>query len=323
MKVRRIGIIGYDGVQGLDVTGPADVFTTANELLQRKPAPYDVRLFGIRKGAIPTEAGVAFYADATFSQCGLLDTIIIPGGHALRSEPKVRAAVGGLLRKHAPQARRVVSVCTGVYALAESGLLDGRTATTHWRFASDLQERWKSIRVDANAIFVKDGKYYTSAGITAGIDLSLALVEEDFGNEIALAVARELVVYLKRPGGQLQYSQPLLHQTEEKGRFGDITSWIRGHIDEELTVERLAEHANLSPRHFNRKFKSVFGVTPGDLVEEIRLDEGRWLLLNTDAEIQNLAGDIGYRSDDSFRRAFERRFGVNPLEYRKRFSIGP
>ncbi len=320
MKVRRIGIIGYDGVQALDVTGPADVFAAANQLLQRDPAPYEVRLFGVRKGPIPTEAGLSFYADATLTQSGLLDTIIIPGGHALRLQPKVRGAVGAWLRQQGRQARRIVSVCTGIYPLAESGLLDGRSATTHWRFANDVQERWKKIRLNADAIFIKDGKYYTSAGITAGIDLSLALVEEDFGNEIALAVARELVVYLKRSGGQLQYSQPLLHQTHAKGRFGDIVSWIRGHLDEELTVERLAERADLSPRHFNRKFKTVFGVTPADLVEEIRLDEARWLLVNTDDGIQGVATDVGYRSDDSFRRAFERRFRVNPAEYRKRFS---
>ncbi len=320
MKVRRIGIIGYDGVQALDVTGPADVFASANTLLRREPAPYEVRLFALRKGPILTEAGISLYADATLAQSGLLDTIIIPGGCGARLKPKVRAALSKWLQQHGTQARRIVSVCTGLYVLAESGLIDGRVATTHWRFASDVQERWKNIRIDADAIFLKDGKYYTSAGITTGIDLALALVEEDFGNEIALAVARELVVYLKRSGGQLQYSQPLLHQTQARGRFDDIASWIRGHLDEDLTVERLAEHAGLSPRHFNRKFKATFGITPADLVEEIRLDEARWLLLNTEAEIQNLAKDVGYRSDDSFRRAFERRFGVNPAEYRKRFG---
>lgn len=320
MNVRRIGIFGYAGMQGLDVSGPADVFSAANYLLQRKPAPYEVRLFGLHKGPIETESGVPFYAGATYSRSRLLDTIIIPGGSGLRLQPKVRSAIAKWIRERGRSARRIVSVCTGIYALAESGLLDGRTAATHWRYATDVQRRWNAIRVNADAIFVKDGKYYTSAGITAGIDLSLALVEEDFGNELALAVARELVVYLKRSGGQLQYSQPLLHQTLAKGRFGDIASWIRGHLDEGLSVEQLAEHANLSPRHFNRKFKSIFGVTPADFVEEIRLDEARWLLVNADEAIQDVAVDTGYHSDDSFRRAFERRFGVNPMEYRKRFG---
>lgn len=307
-------------MQALDATGPADVFATANSRLNRKTAPYEVVLLSARKGPIGTESGLSLYTDATMSRPGLLDTIIIPGGYALREQPNVRAAIADWLRKNATRARRVASVCTGIYALAESGLLDGRVATTHWRFASDVQERWKKIRVDADAIFLNDGKYYTSAGITAGIDLCLALVEEDFGNEVALDVAREMVVYLKRSGGQLQYSQPLLLQTRAKKRFGDIASWIRGHLDEELTVEALAEHAHLSPRHFNRKFKAVFGLTPADFVEELRLDEARWLLANADGSMESVAGDIGYRSDDSFRRAFERRFGVGPNEYRRRFS---
>ncbi len=320
MKVRRIGILAYDGVQALDVAGPADVFTTANQILQHKTPPYDVLLLGTRKGALRTESGLSYYVGDTLPEAGLLDTIIVPGGSSLRLDPKVRTAVANWLRERARLARRVVSVCTGIYGLAESGLLDGRIVTTHWRFARDVQERWKAIRVDADAIFVKDGKFYTSAGITAGIDLSLALVEEDHGSETALAVARELVVYLKRSGGQLQYSQPLLLQTRAKGKFGDIASWIRGNLDEDLTVEALAEHANLSPRQFNRKFKAFFGVTPAEFVQEMRLDEARWLLVNSDSPMDDLATDVGYRSDDSFRRAFERQFGVAPGEYRKRFG---
>ena len=320
MKVRRIGILAYDGMQALDVAGPADVFTTANYVLQHKTPPYEVLLLGTRKGALRTESGLSYYVGDTLPEAGLLDTIIVPGGSSLRLEPKVRTAVANWLRERARLARRVVSVCTGIYGLAESRLLDGRTVTTHWRFARDVQERWKAIRVDADAIFVKDGKFYTSAGITAGIDLSLALVEEDHGSEIALSVARELVVYLKRSGGQLQYSQPLLLQTRAKGKFGDIASWIRGNLDEDLTVEALAERAQLSPRQFNRKFKAFFGVTPAEFVQELRLDEARWLLVNSDSSMDDLAEDVGYRSDDTFRRAFERQFGVAPGEYRKRFG---
>lgn len=321
MKTRRIGIIGYDGLQALDATGPADVFTTANGRLARKAPAYEVVLLAERKGALTTESGLALNAQGTLANPGLLDTIIIPGGHTLREQPRLRAMLARWLRERSGRIRRVASVCTGIYPLAESGLLDGRAASTHWRFAADVQARWKKINVNADAIFIKDGKYYTSAGITAGIDLSLALVEEDLGNEIALQVARELVVYLKRSGGQLQYSQPLLLQTRAKERFGDIASWIRGHLDEELTVEALAERANLSPRHFNRKFKTVFGLTAADFVEEIRLDEARWLLANAGDSIERVAADVGYKSPDTFRRAFERRFGVGPNEYRRRFSI--
>ncbi len=319
MRVRRVGIVGYNGVQALDIAGPADVFTIANTLIAAKTPPYVVVLVGAKRGPIASESGIAFYAEATFSRSGLLDTIVVPGGCTLRLDTKARTEIVAWLRENAGRARRVASVCTGIYALADSGLLDGRTATTHWRYASDVQERWDRVKVNADSIFVKDGKYYTSAGVTAGIDLCLAFIEEDFGQEIALKVARELVVYLKRSGGQLQYSQPLLVQTQAKGRFGEIGEWIRGNLNENLTVEAIAERAKLSPRQFTRRFVAAFGITPADFVEELRLDEARWLLLNADEPIDSVAMDVGYTTGDTFRRAFERRYGVAPTEYRKRF----
>jgi len=320
MKTRRIGIIGYDGVQALDVIGPADTFAAANSEAGGKVPPYEVVLVGVRKGRVRTESGLNLFADETLSEHCLYDTLVVPGGRGIRVDPKVREAVSRWLRAHAGKARRVASVCTGIYALADAGLLDGRFATTHWRYASDVGSTWKKVSVNADAIFVKDGKYYTSAGITAGIDLCLAFVEEDCGQEVALKVARELVVYLKRSGGQLQYSQPLALQTQAKEHFGDIAGWIRGHLADDLTVESIAEHANLSPRHFTRKFKRLVGVTPADFVEELRLDEARWLLVNARDPIAKVAENVGYSSDDTFRRAFERRFGVAPTEYRSRFG---
>jgi transcriptional regulator GlxA family with amidase domain len=323
MKARRIGIVAYEGVQALDIAGPADVFTIANTLVAAKAPPYAVTLLATRKGPVRTESGLAFYAEATLARCGLLDTIIIPGGHTLREDAPARAELARWLRNNASSARRVASVCTGIYALAESGMLDGRAATTHWRFAADLQRRRQRVKMDQDAIFVKDGKFYTSAGITAGIDLCLAFVEEDFGREAAMQVAREMVVYLKRSGGQLQYSAPLLVQTQAKGRFDDVAQWIRGHLNENLTVEAIAERVNLSPRHFTRKFQTTFGLTPADFVEELRLDEARWLLVNAGDALESVARDVGYSNGDTFRRAFERRFGVAPTEYRRRFGGAP
>jgi transcriptional regulator GlxA family with amidase domain len=323
MKLRRIGIIGYDGVQALDVAGPADVFSIANTAIAAKAPRYEVLLLAAKKGPIATESGIRFHADVTLSRCGLLDTVIIPGGRALRQDTPARHELTRWLREAAPRARRVASVCTGIYALANSGLLDGRAATTHWRFAGDVQARWKGVKMNADAIFVRDGKYYTSAGITAGIDLCLNFIEEDFGRDLAMRVAREMVVYLKRSGGQLQYSQPLLVQTQAKGRFDEVAQWIRGHLSEDLTVEAMAERVNLSPRHFTRKFRTTFGITPADFVEELRLDEARWLLVNADDVLENVASDVGYSNGDTFRRAFERRFGVAPTEYRKRFGGAP
>lgn len=320
MKTRRIGILGYDGVQALDVAGPADTFTTANAIIGAKVPSYRVVLLSAKKGRIETESGLCFYSDTTLSRDGLLDTIIVPGGCTLRSDGKLRRIVARWLRDHTSRARRVASVCTGIYALAESGLLEGRSATTHWRYAQDVQELWKGIAVNADAIFIKDGKYYTSAGVTAGIDLCLAFIEEDFGRAVALEVARQMVVYLQRSGGQLQYSEPLHLQMRAKSSFGDIAGWIRGHLAGDLTVEAIAERVQLSPRHLNRKFKNTFGVTPADFVEELRLDEARWLLVNAGEGIDRVAGDVGYSNADTFRRAFERRFGVAPTEYRSRFS---
>lgn len=320
MKVRRIAIVAYDGVQALDVVGPADVFSCANGLLGREPAPYEVVVLGVRHGLVSGESGVRLYADATLRDGGLFDTVIVPGGKALRSESNTRAAVVNFVLTQAQTARRVASVCTGIYALADTGLLDGRSVTTHWRYAGDVQQRWPKLRVNADAIFVRDGKFYTSAGVTAGLDLVLSFVEEDFGSELALAVAREIVVYLKRSGGQLQYSQPLLAQTQAKSRFGDLSEWVRGNLQQDLTLEMLANRVNLSPRHFARKFKDTFGMTPANFVQEMRLDEARWLLVNGEDPMTTLADNVGFTSDDTFRRAFERRFGIPPAEYRRRFS---
>ena len=321
MNVRRIAIVGYDKVQALDVVGPADVFAGANLLLDRKPAPYEVVVLAPHSGPIETESGVRLYADATLNDGGLFDTVIVPGGRALRLETNTRAAIGTFLTAQTATARRIASVCTGIYALADTGLLDGRSVTTHWRYAGDVQQRWPKVRMNADAIFSRDGKFYTSAGVTAGIDLALAFVEEDFGSELALAVAREIVVYLKRSGGQLQYSQPLHAQVDAKTRFGDLAEWVRGNLQKDLTLEVLAEHANLSTRHFARKFKDTFGVTPADFIEEMRLDEARWLLVNSDNPIGELAANVGYSNDDTFRRAFERHFGIAPADYRRRFSL--
>jgi transcriptional regulator GlxA family with amidase domain len=321
MKVRSIGIAVYDAVETLDVAGPADVFSSANQLLAREPAPYDVVVAGARRGRVAAESGVSFHADTTFNDNVAFDTIIVPGGKGLRLHSKTRGVVKNFLLAHAKRTRRIASVCTGIYALADTSLLDGRNVTTHWRYAADVQRLWPKLNMNADAIFIKDGKFYTSAGVTAGIDLSLSFVEEDFGSELALAVAREIIVYLKRSGGQLQYSQPLLAQTKTRQHFGNLSEWIRGNLQSDLTLEALAERIQLSPRHFARKFKATLGLTPADFVEQLRLDEARWLLESGDDPVNDLAQTVGYGGDDTFRRAFERRYGIAPAEYRRRFRL--
>jgi transcriptional regulator GlxA family with amidase domain len=202
-------------------------------------------------------------------------------------------------------------------------LLAGRRATTHWRFAEDVTKTWPDIHLDPNAIYVKDGGYYTSAGISAGIDLALALVEEDLGNKVALAVARELVVYFKRSGGQLQYSAPLRFQTRSTNGFSEAVAWIQNNLRSNLSAELLAEQMHLSTRQLSRRFKATFGLAPAAFVEVMRLDESRWLIANAELSMDGIAAAVGYGSTDTFRRAFERRFAITPQEYRARFGETP
>lgn len=319
-RVRRIAVVAFDGVQGLDVLGPLDAFAGANTLSGRARLPYELMVIGPREGPVSTEAGVALLAAKSLESSPTLDTVIVPGGSGIRLDAAFRTRLARWLKARAGQIRRICSVCTGIYALAEAGLLDGLTATTHWKFAGEVRARWPKIDLNPNAIYVKSGRYYTSAGITAGIDLALAMIEEDLGAALALNVARHLVVYLKRPGGQLQYSEPLRLQETSRGTFSETVSWMLEHLDEELSVDVLAERAHLSTRHFARKFKAQFHITPAQFVECLRLDHARWLLANESCTLDSLATTVGYASDDSFRRAFTRRYGTVPSDYRRRIA---
>jgi transcriptional regulator GlxA family with amidase domain len=323
MKPRLIGILGFDGVMALDLIGPADAFTCADVSGDDgKPQPcYEVVIAGLNRKPFASESGVLFKPNASIHEVGALDTLIIPGGRGLRI-PATQAAVAEWIGQHAPNIRRVATVCTGIYGLAPTGLLAGRTVTTHWRFAEDVAKRFPELKVNWNALFLKDGPFYTGAGVTAGIDLALALIEEDYGPSVALAVARELVVYLKRSGGQEQYSEPLRYQTRSADRFADLAAWIQGHLDQDLSVEALAKKACLGARHFSRRFKDAFGTSPASFVENLRLGAARQRLSLANQAIESVAKSVGFRSPDAFRRAFERRFGINPTSYRKRFHVG-
>lgn len=320
--VRTIGILGYEGVQALDLIGPADAFTIADEQLRAAASGgYEVLVIGVTRKTFAAESGVLLKPHTTLQQAPRLDTVVIPGGKGLRLEPKIAQRVMTWLKESAPRIRRVTSVCTGIYALAPTGLLDGKRVTTHWRFAQDVAQRFPRLQVDANAIFIQSGKFYTAAGITAGIDLALALIEEDHGPGMALSVARELVIYLKRTGGQEQYSEPLQFQTRATDRLADLVPWMTAHLRHDLSVEVLAEKAFLSPRHFVRRFKQAFGTNPGQFVENLRLDEARRRLSVSASTIEGVADSVGFASADSFRRAFQRRFGLAPSVYRGRFQF--
>jgi transcriptional regulator GlxA family with amidase domain len=312
----RIALLGYHGVQTLDLVGPLDAFHSAT---QARPGAYRTLVVTLDGSPFRSEAGLKVVPECALADAGPIDTLMVPGGEGVR-RPGIGDALAAALRQQATAPRRVVSVCTGIYAVAAAGLLDERTATTHWRYAADVAARFPAVRIEADAIFIKDGRVYSSAGITAAIDLSLALIEEDFGPALALTVARDLVVYLKRAGGQQQYSEPLRFQARVTDRFAELAAWMMAHLHEKLSIETLAARACLSPRQFSREFRRVFGRTPAEQLETLRLDAAREHLITSGATVDRIASAVGFRSSDAFRRAFDRRFGLSPSDYRHRFA---
>jgi transcriptional regulator GlxA family with amidase domain len=321
MIPKRIGLIGFDGAGTVDMAGATAAFTCA-QIQEGDRGPrrcYEVIIVGLSNKPFTVMSGLIFQPHKTFQNAPPLDTLIIPGGLAL-IKPQIGRPVAAFVKARAGCTRRIVSFCSGIYGLAMTGLLAGRRVATHWRYAQDVARRFPELQVDDNAIFLKDGPFYTSAGATAGIDLALSLIEEDYGARVALAVARELVVYLKRPGGQEQYSEPLQFQTQSISRLSELGTWMLSHLHEDLSVETLAAKACLSSRQFSRRFKAEFATTPADFVERLRLDEARRRLSNGDNSVENVGISVGFRSASAFCRAFERRLGVNPRGYRRRFA---
>jgi transcriptional regulator GlxA family with amidase domain len=318
----RVGFLGYENVNALDLVGPAEAFASARQPGKdgsHKPS-YEVVVVGLTRRPFRAESGIVFQPACTIENAPKLDTLIIPGGCGLRV-PEVNRKATLWINERAKSTRRVAAVCTGIYGLAATGLLDGRRATTHWRYVADAARRFPKLRMEPNALFVKDGPFYTSAGVTAGIDLALALIEEDFGAKTALSVAREMVVYLKRSGGQEQYSEPLQFQTNSSSRFADLVAWMTNNPTEAMTIESLARRASLSPRQFFRRFKEHFGSSPASFVETLRLNEARRRLSQGESSIEGVAESVGFKGADSFRRAFERRFRVTPSKYRRSFGL--
>ena len=317
---KQIVMLAFADAQLLDVTGPMQILSAVNDARPRGTPGYALTLLAESCGAFATSSGVRLVADGDYSDLpAQIDTLMAAGGEgidaALRN-PHLRAAIAA----GAARARRVASVCTGAFLLADAGLLKGKRATTHWQNVELFARAYPDITVEPDAIFVRDGDIWTSAGVTAGMDLALALVREDFGEDMALAIARRHVLFLMRPGGQSQFSAHLASDANARGRLAPLLRWIPEHVGEALDVPALARAAKMSDRSFARAFRKETGDTPAHYVERARLDAARRLLSASQLAIGLVAARTGFGSEERMRRAFQRHLKVSPASFRARFQ---
>jgi transcriptional regulator GlxA family with amidase domain len=314
---KHVLIACYTGVELLDIAGPTSVFTSATTLLGRKSG-YDVQLAALSAGPVVTSSGIVLTAHrALGAMRGSIDTLIVPGG--LRDAIIGAAALVPVVRRVSKRTRRLASVCTGALILSQAGLLDGRAAVTHWAACSELRRRNPLCRVEDDRIFVRDKHVWTSAGVSTGIDLALAMVEEDYGAPLALEIARWLVVYLRRPGGQSQFSAPLAAQVAERETLRELLLWMSENVHADLSVAALAARVNMSERTFARVFVAETKFTPAAFVERLRIDAARRNLETTKRSVKQIARTCGFGTVETMHRAFRRTVGSTPLQYRSRF----
>lgn len=318
---RRLVLLAAEGMNLLDLCGPLQAFSTARRL---DPQAYRIHVASARGGAVLTGAGLPVATESLEELERQLagepiHTLVAPGG-SIGERFITDPALVAWIRAQAPRAQRVCSVCTGAFYLAEAGLLDGLRVTTHWAWSGQLQDAYPALRVDPDPIFIRQGRIWTSAGVTAGIDMALALIEQDLGHATAIAVARQLVMFIKRPGGQSQFSAPLASQSTGAGRFAELHAWIAANLGQDLRVENLAGYVNMSPRSFARSYAAETGRTPARTVELMRLEAARRALEETTLPLKRIANDAGYGEEQNLRRVFQRQLGVSPAQYRERFS---
>ena len=320
--VRNIYFVAFPGFQILDVTGPMEAFNKANEVSDTPR--YNLSLLAENSGPLQSNGPVNLNADRAYAalndqEMTDIDTLVISGGgdgvqHAIEDDAFIE-----FIKRASRNARRVVSVCTGAFVLAKAGLLDNKRCTTHWDAAENLAQLFPTLNVDSDAIYVQDGKFWTSAGVTAGIDLSLALIEEDLGKDVSLEIARRLVVYMMRPGGQAQFSAQLKFQRPRARKLSTLIEWIENNPHQDLGIVALAQRCAMSERHFARRFTEEIGVTPAKFVEHSRLDHARRLLEQSSLSIEEIAEKSGFGSAEILRRTFQRHLHLAPADYRRRF----
>lgn len=320
--IRKIALVGFDGVQSLDITGPLEVFSMANGHLDQ--TAYEVILASPKGGEIASHSGLRMAGTTALADLPAdLDTILVAGGSEGGLRSIEHSGIVEWLQVRAGDTRRVGSVCTGAFALAAAGLLDGRRATTHWNACADMAAFRPQVRVEPDAIFVSDAPFHTSAGVTAGIDLCLSFVEADLGSDVALAVARALVLFMRRPGGQTQYSAGLNVQVQATPRLRKLVAEISAEPTGDLSLPSLADRAGMTERTFSRVFQKDTGVTPAAFVELARTDRAKALLETSDWTLARVAERSGFGSLDGLHRAFQKRVGATPGEYRERFGPRP
>jgi transcriptional regulator GlxA family with amidase domain len=319
-RPRRVEILAFADAQLLDITGPMQVFASANDLAGKDGRPpYQIRMVA-QSSPVVTNSGLALLADPLPAVASVLDTLIVAGGWGVQAACENRILVRWLERR-AARARRVVSVCTGAFLLGAAGLLEGRRAVTHWGECQALASRHPGAQVLVDPIFVRDGELWTSAGVTAGIDLALALIEDDLGHSAAMAVARELVVFLKRSGGQAQFSHAL--QLQRDTQFEALHAWMSLHLTKDLSVTALAERSAMSERTFLRRYRAATGVSPARAVERLRVEAAQRYLLDSKVPVKRIAERCGFGCEETMRQSFQRVLAVAPRDFRARFSSKP
>lgn len=316
MTPKRIGLVGFDGVTGLHLVGPAEAFSAAalDDGYGGRIPCYKVTIIGVHSPRFQAESGVTFTGASELGDAPEFDTIVIAGGSGIHAAGVDEAIAEWLLRR-VSRTERIGAVCTGIYGLAPTGLLDGQEVTVHWRAASHLARRFPRLRVNHKKPLVHTGAYYTSSGLSAGISLSLAMIEADYGPHVAQAVSRELALHRTSEEERPAHSEPALADTYPIDRFADLVAWIVRNLNSDLSVEALARRACICPSHFSKAFKSVFGEPPSEFVENLRLNEARRRLAKRQKTLQSVAVSVGFANAGAFQRAFERRFGSRPSRY--------